>query len=210
MRLAVIVEGDELIFDYCRSDEQAIGPINAPYVVTLSASLNGLLYILGRNIPVNAGLNRADPRRGARRARSAACGCPAPASAARPSTSRGSWRWCMGAILGQILPERTAAASGNTSLNFLFGGTDPKTGDYFAHYHFEANGWGGRATSDGNNAQIVPHANCRNTPVEIFETRWPWIHERYGTRTMTPAGPGEHRGGLGIERILEVGGATSR
>ena len=59
VRLAVIVDGDELIFDYCRSDEQAIGPINAPYVVTLSASLNGLLYVLGRNIPVNAGLNRA-------------------------------------------------------------------------------------------------------------------------------------------------------
>jgi N-methylhydantoinase B len=59
VRLAVIVDGDELIFDYSRSDEQAIGPINAPYVVTLSASLNGLLYVLGRNIPVNAGLNRA-------------------------------------------------------------------------------------------------------------------------------------------------------
>jgi N-methylhydantoinase B/oxoprolinase/acetone carboxylase alpha subunit len=113
----------------------------------------------------------------------------------------------LGAILGQILPEQTAAASGNTSLNFLFGGTDPKTGDYFAHYHFEANGWGGRATSDGNNAQIVPHANCRNTPVEIFETRWPWIHERYGMNDDT-AGPGRHRGGLGIERILEVGDAT--
>jgi N-methylhydantoinase B/oxoprolinase/acetone carboxylase alpha subunit len=113
----------------------------------------------------------------------------------------------LGTILGQIVPERTAAASGNTSLNFLFGGTDPRTGEYFAHYHFEANGWGGRATSDGNNAQIVPHANCRNTPVEIFETRWPWIHERYGLNDDT-AGPGTHRGGLGIERIMEVGDAT--
>jgi N-methylhydantoinase B len=109
----------------------------------------------------------------------------------------------MGTILGQILPERSAGASGNTSLNFLFGGTDPRTGDYFAHYHFEANGWGGRATTDGNSAQIVPHANCRNTPVEIFETRWPWIHHRYGLNDDT-AGPGRHRGGLGIERVLEV------
>lgn len=59
VRLALIVDGDELIFDYSRSDPQAVGPINAPYVVTLSASLNGLLYVLGRNIPVNAGLNSA-------------------------------------------------------------------------------------------------------------------------------------------------------
>ena len=111
----------------------------------------------------------------------------------------------MGTILGQILPERASGASGNTSLNFLFGGTDPRSGDYYAHYHFEANGWGGRATTDGNSAQIVPHANCRNTPVEIFETRWPWIHERYGLNDDT-AGPGEHRGGLGIERVMEVAG----
>ena len=51
----------------------------------------------------------------------------------------------------------------------------------------------------------MPHANCRNTPVEIFETRWPWIHERYILNDDT-AGPGAHRGGLGIERIMEVAG----
>jgi len=113
----------------------------------------------------------------------------------------------MGTILGQLLPDRASGASGNTSLNFLFGGTDPRTGDYYAHYHFEANGWGGRATTDGNSAQIVPHANCRNTPVEIFETRWPWIHERYGLDEDS-AGAGEHRGGLGVERIMEVAAGT--
>jgi N-methylhydantoinase B/oxoprolinase/acetone carboxylase alpha subunit len=43
--------------------------------------------------------------------------------------------------------------------------------------------------------------------VEIFETRWPWIHERYGLDD-DQAGPGEHRGGLGIERVLEVDRGT--
>jgi N-methylhydantoinase B/oxoprolinase/acetone carboxylase alpha subunit len=206
VRLAVIVDGDELIFDYSRSDEQAIGPINAPYVVTLSASLNGLLYVLGRDIPVNAGLNRAI--RVVAPAGTICCvRLPGACVGGQTEYQPRVMEMVLGTILGQIVPERTAAASGNTSLNFLFGGTDPRTGDYFAHYHFEANGWGGRATSDGNDAQIVPHANCRNTPVEIFETRWPWIHERYGLNDDT-AGPGEHRGGLGIERIMEVGDAT--
>jgi N-methylhydantoinase B/oxoprolinase/acetone carboxylase alpha subunit len=206
VRLAVIVEGDELVFDYSRSDEQAIGPINAPYVVTLSASLNGLLYILGRNIPVNAGLLRAI--RVVAPAGTICCvKLPGACVGGQTEYQPRIMEMVMGAILGQLLPERAAGASGNTSLNFLFGGTDPRTGDYFAHYHFEANGWGGRATSDGNSAQIVPHANCRNTPVEIFETRWPWVHERYGLDDDT-AGAGRHRGGLGIERILEVDRGT--
>jgi N-methylhydantoinase B/oxoprolinase/acetone carboxylase alpha subunit len=206
VRLAVIVAGDELVFDYSRSDEQAIGPINAPYVVTLSASLNGLLYILGRDIPVNAGLNRAI--RVVAPAGTICCvRLPGACVGGQTENQPRVMELVLGTILGQILPERTAAASGNTSLNFLFGGTDPVTGDYFAHYHFEGNGWGGRATTDGNSAQIVPHANCRNTPVEIFETRWPWIHERYALN-LDSAGPGRQRGGLGIERIMEVGNAT--
>jgi len=206
VRLSVIVDGDELIFDYSQSDEQAIGPINAPYVVTLSASLNGLLYVLGRNIPVNAGLNRAI--RVVAPAGTICCvRLPGACVGGQTEYQPRVMEMVLGTILGQILPDRAAAASGNTSLNFLFGGVHPATGDYFAHYHFEANGWGGRATTDGNNAQIVPHANCRNTPVEIFETRWPWIHERYGLNVDT-AGPGRHRGGLGIERIMEVAGGV--
>lgn len=206
VRLGVIVAGDELIFDYSRSDEQALGPINAPYVVTLSASLNGLLYILGRDIPVNAGLNRAI--RVVAQAGTICCvKLPGACVGGQTEYQPRVMEMVLGTILGQIMPDQTAAASGNTSLNFLFGGTDPNTGDYFAHYHFEGNGWGGRATTDGNSAQIVPHANCRNTPVEIFETRWPWVHERYALNSDS-AGPGRQRGGLGIERVLEVRDGT--
>lgn len=204
VRLTVIVAGDELIFDFSQSDEQAIGPINAPYVVTLSASLNGLLYVLGRNIPVNAGLTRA-----VRVVAPAGTICcvrlPGACVGGQTEYQPRVMEMVLGTILGPLLPEHAAAASGNTSLNFLFGGTHPRTGEYYAHYHFEANGWGGRATTDGNNAQIVPHANCRNTPVEIFETRWPWVHERYALNDDS-AGAGRHRGGLGIERVMEVAG----
>ncbi|MCY7418045.1 MAG: hydantoinase B/oxoprolinase family protein [Chloroflexi bacterium] len=204
VRLAVIVDGDELIFDYSRSDPQAIGHINAPYVVTLSASLNGLLYVLGRNIPVNAGLNRAI--RVVAPAGTICCvKLPGACVGGQTEYQPRIMEMVMGTILGQILPDETAGASGNTSLNFLFGGTDPRTGDYYAHYHFEGNGWGGRATSDGNSAQIVPHANCRNTPVEIFETRWPWVHDALRLNRDT-GGAGRHRGGLGIERVMEVEG----
>lgn len=202
IRLRLIIDGDELIFDYADSDEQADGPVNAPYVVTLSASLNGLLYMLGRKIPVNAGIAR--PLTVVAPAGTITCvKLPGACVGGQTEVQPRIMEIISAQILGELMPERAAAASGNTSLNFLFGGTDPRTGDYYAHYHFEAMGWGGRANSDGNNAQIVPHANCRNTPVEIFETRYPWLHHMYRLN-VDSAGPGEFRGGFGIQRILEV------
>ncbi len=204
VRLSLVKDGDELIFDFTDSDEQAAGPINAPYVVTLSAALNGILYVLARNVPVNAGLLRAI--RVVARAGTICCvRLPGACVGGQTEYQPRIMEMVIGTIMGNLLPDRAAAASGNTSLNFLFGGVDPRSGDYYAHYHFEANGWGGRATTDGNNAQIVPHANCRNTPVEIFETRWPWIHERYALNRDT-AGAGRHRGGLGIERVFVADG----
>ena len=202
IRLLMIVDGDRVVFDFSESDRQADGPINAPYVVTLSAALNGLLYFLGRRLPVNAGINRA-VRVVARSGTICNVRHPGACVGGQTEYQPRVMEMITSSILSRIVPERAAAASGNTSLNFLFGGEDPRNGDYFAHYHFEANGWGGRRTSDGNNAQIVPHANCRNTPVEIFETRWPWLHHEYSLRHDS-GGAGEHRGGLGVVREIEV------
>jgi N-methylhydantoinase B len=203
-RLNLIIDGDEMIFDYSQSDPQSIGPMNAPYVVTLSASLNALLYMVGQNVPVNAGVMRpirvVAPAGTITNVRS-----PGPCVGGQTEFQPRIMEMVMGIILGQLLPERAAAASGNTSLNFLFGGRDPRTGDQYSHYHFESSGWGGRAHTDGNNAVTVPHSVCRNTPIEVFETRYPWIHESYRL-DLDKAGAGEHRGGLGIERVMEVGG----
>jgi len=202
VRLSLIIDGDEIIFDYSRSDKQADGPINAPYVVTTSASLNALLYMIGADLPVNAGLTR--PLRIVTKAGTICCvKLPGSCVGGQTEYQPRIMEMIMGTIFAKIMPEVTTAASGNTSLNFLFGGLDPRTGDYFAHYHFEATGWGGRAQKDGNNATIASHSNCRNTPVEIFESRWPWIHEVYSL-ARNEVGHGEHRGGSGIVRILEV------
>jgi N-methylhydantoinase B/oxoprolinase/acetone carboxylase alpha subunit len=86
----------------------------------------------------------------------------------------------------------------------LFGGTDPRTGDLYAHFHFEGVGWGGREGLDGNDMVVTINGNCRNTPVEVFETRYPsFLIEEY--RLLADSGgPGKWRGGLGGERLLTV------
>jgi N-methylhydantoinase B/oxoprolinase/acetone carboxylase alpha subunit len=209
IRLRLIVDDDSLIFDFSDSDEQAGGPINSPYVVTVSGALNGFLMLLSpeERIPVNAGTARsvhvvAPPGTVANVRHPGAC-------VAGQTEVQNRILELVGRTLAGIVPERAAAAAGGTSMNFLIGGVDPRSGDYYAHYHFEGNGWGGRATSDGNDAQIVPHGNCRNTPVEIFETRWPWRHEEYRLNSDT-AGAGRRRGGLGIRRTLTFVGDAVR
>jgi N-methylhydantoinase B len=106
--------------------------------------------------------------------------------------------------LQEAIPERIVAACGGTSSPFLFGGADPRSGDLYAHFHFEGVGWGGRAGLDGNDMVVTINGNCRNTPVEVFETRYPaFLIEEY--RLLPDSGgPGEYRGGLGGERLLRV------
>ena len=105
--------------------------------------------------------------------------------------------------LSKAVPERVSADTGGTSCNFLFGGTHPDTDRYYVHYHFDGVGWGGRANADGNSNQVIPNGNCPSTPVEIFETRYPFLERSYRLR-QDSGGAGTQRGGLGSERILEV------
>ena len=45
----------------------------------------------------------------------------------------------------------------------------------------------------------MPNANCRVTPIEVLETRYPLLHERFSLN-VDSGGPGKHRGGLGTVR----------
>ena len=201
MRVTVVVDGERAIVDYTGSDPQARGPVNATFGVTVSATCNAFLQVSGPEIPRNAG----------------AYGClttiapvgsvvnvafPGPSVGGNTETQPKLVGMLLGAFAG-AMPDRVMAAEGVTSCNFLFGGVDPRTGEPYAHYHFEASGWGGRADGDGNSAQNHIHGNCRNTPVEVFEARFPFRTLGYGL-IPDSGGPGRHRGGLAVRRDLEV------
>ena len=203
IRVTVVVRGGGVLVDFTRSDPQARGPINATFGVTASATYNAVLQVTGTHIPRNAGCYRpitiiAPPG--------------SIVNVRYPGPSVGGNTETQPRIVGVILralaaavPERTMASEGATSCNFLFGGVHPGTGEYYAHYHFEASGWGGRAATDGNSAQNHIHGNCRNTPVEIFETLFPFRVLSYGLNRDS-GGAGRRRGGLGTRRDLLVTG----
>jgi len=64
-------------------------------------------------------------------------------------------------------------------------------------------GAGGTALKDGNDGEVTRHSNCRNTPVEVFEHRYPLLTLGYGF-ARDSGGAGRHRGGLGTERTFRI------
>jgi N-methylhydantoinase B len=201
IRVALVVNDDNIIFDYTGTDGMAPGPINAPYTVTFAASLNGLFQIF-KEVPLNAGTYRpikviAPP------ASLVNVVHPKPCVAGQTEVQPRIIDMIQGACLGQAIPDRVAASCGGSCCNFLFGGIHPDTGRYYTNYHFDGVGYGGRRLHDGNSALNVPSGNCQNTPIEVFETRFPFNVIRYSLRPDS-GGPGMHRGGLGVTRELEV------
>jgi N-methylhydantoinase B len=202
IHLTLTVEGSEVIADFTGSAPQAVGPVNAIYAVTASAVYNAFLHLTDATIPRNEGCYRpftivAPPETIVN------CSFPAPVAGGNTETSPRITDMVFGA-LQQAIPDRVAASCGGTSSPFLFGGVDPRTGEPYAHFHFEGVGWGGRRGMDGNNMVVTINGNCRNTPVEVFETRYPAFRIDSYRLVADSGGPGEFRGGLGGERIFVV------
>lgn len=166
MQLRLSVRDDDIIADFTGSAPQAIGPVNAIYAVTASAVYNAFLHLTDPTIPRNEDARPftiiAPP------GTIVNCSLPAPVAGGNTETSPRITDMVFGA-LQHAIPERVVASCGGTSSPFLFGGTDPRTGDLYAHFHFEGVGWGGRKGADGNDMVVTINGNCRNTPVEVFD-----------------------------------------
>ncbi len=201
IKCTIVVKDDEMIFDYTGSSPQARGPVNCTYGVTASATYNALLNITNSTIPRNSGCYRPvkmiiPPGTIVNVAE------PAPSVGGNSEIHERIVDVLFGAF-SMAVPKRIAAASGGSSLNFLFGGVHPQTQKYYTCYSLDGCGWGGKAESDGNHCQCPINGNCRNNPVEVFETYYPWLVKQYGLVPRS-AGHGRHRGGCGVMKIMEV------
>jgi N-methylhydantoinase B/oxoprolinase/acetone carboxylase alpha subunit len=203
VKVTIVIKGDEIIADFTGTSPQVRGPMNCTVVVVASAIYNAVFSITDPHstIPRNSGCYRPIT-------------FIAPAGSVVNVVHPGP---CVGGntdlqpklidlllrAFSKAVPERAAAASGGSSSNFLFGGVHPETGVYYTNYHFDGHGTGGTARKDGNDGEITRHSNCRNTPIEVFEGRYPFRTLEYRLQPDS-GGPGEHRGGLSTTRTLEV------
>ena len=196
------VKGDEISFDYAGTSPQVEGPVNAPLGVTVAGIYFTLISITDHTIPVNDGCFRPvslqipegcmmNPRR------------PAPVAGGNVETSQRNVDVLLKA-LSEAAPERVPAAGLGTMSNISMGGLRAD-GSPWTFYETVGGGSGGRPVSDGVDGVHVNMTNTMNTPIEAMEAYLPLRFKAYRLRPDT-GGPGEWRGGCGIERSWTLTG----
>ena len=199
------IRGDEISFDYAGTSPQVEGPVNAPLGVTVAGIYYTLISITDPTIPVNDGCFRLvslripegcmmNPRR------------PAPVAGGNVETSQRNVDVLLKA-LSEAAPDRVPAAGLGTMSNISIGGLR-EDGSPWTFYETIGGGSGGRPVSDGVDGVHVNMTNTMNTPIEALEAYLPLRFEAYRLRPDT-GGPGEWRGGCGIERVWTLTGEAA-
>lgn len=201
IEVTIQVEGDQMTVDFSGTSPQAVGPLNAVYGVTASSTFNALLQITDPAIPINRGLFRPVTII-APRGTLVNPNYPAPSFGGNTDTASRIIEVVIGA-LAKVLPDKAIAASYGTCNNFTGGGYDPLREQPFVFYFFNEGGWGARCDKDGFNTTFNPIGNCKDVPVEIVESNYPFLYEKAELNTDS-AGAGKFRGGFGTIRTLHV------
>ena len=107
----------------------------------------------------------------------------------------------MNGALAQLVPDRApAAGEGGSTLAFFSGRHE---GEPFVYSELVVGTGGARPVADGNDGLANPCASMANIPIEVAESDWPILIERYGL-VPDSGGAGRYRGGLAIERVWRV------
>src|SRR6202162_3521587 len=190
-----------VVVDFSGSDPQVEGSINAVEAITYSACFYVFRCLLVEDVPATAGLMRPirviAPSGTLVNARP-----PAAVAGGNVETSQRIVDVLLRA-LAQAIPERIPAAAAGTMNNLTIGGIDPHTGEPFAYYEPIAGGMGARPTKAGVSGVHTHMTNSLNTPAEALEDSYPLRVREYSLRRGS-GGKGEHRGGDGIVREIEV------
>ncbi len=191
------------IVDFTGSSPQVEGSVNAVEAITYSACFYVFRCLLREDVPATAGIMRpihliAPP--------GTVVNAVAPAAVAggNVETSQRIVDVLLKAM-ALALPDRIPAASSGTMNNLTIGGMDGRSGTVapFAYYETIAGGSGASAAHDGVSGIHTHMTNSLNTPAEALEYAYPFRVTRYGLRQGS-GGEGNHRGGDGIVREIEV------
>jgi len=189
--VTITVEGDRMVADFTGSAPQVRGGINSPLPFTKSAVYACVRHLIGGEPPNNEGYFRpieviAPPGTVVNPVSPAAV-------AARGLTGFRMANVIFGA-LAQIAPDRVFACEVGGDTGVSFGGYD-KDRKPFVFLEFLFGSWGGRPDRDGIDAVSSSVVNFSNNPIEVIESEYPILIERYGYVPDT-GGAGKFRGGL--------------
>jgi N-methylhydantoinase B len=200
VRVTVRIQGSDMVLDFAGTDRQARGFINSPLASTYATCRTTIMSILqARHLLVNGGAFRPIQ-------------VVAPpgtlVNPARPAATRARTSTCykifdaVNYALAPVLPQKVVAP-----------GFDCQTGISMAlreESRFTVlsevlgAGIGAVHNHDGVDGMIMHLTNGMNTPVESVEIEFPFLEIlRYGL-VQDSGGPGQFRGGLGMERRYRI------
>ena len=207
IRVAIEPSESELLVDFAGTAGQVRGGLNAVRSVTLSAVYYVVRCLISdESAPANAGIFRR-VRVLSEIGSVVDAVFPAAVAAGNVETSQRIVDAVLGAFSG-ALPGRVPAASQGTMNNVTIGGSDPRTGEPFAYYETIGGGMGASNEAGGLSGVHVHMTNTLNTPAEALEYAYPLRVVEYSIRRGS-GGAGEHRGGDGLVREIELlGDAT--
>lgn len=204
IRVDVDVRDKAITFDYSRTDAQTNGFVNGTFTSSASATILTLLQMVNPDIPHNEGmvepieivipegtiLNAAYPK-------ATTFGnhlCPPNADAIQRA-------------LAPVMPDRVTAGWNNL-LCSLTTGTDPQRGETYVDIGFMGlkGGSGALQGCDGYDhiGMIDASGGVLDQDYEMFEQQTP--HRLIKHELLADsAGPGQWRGGLGVETVFRIG-----
>ena len=207
-----------VVVDFTGSSPQVAGSVNAVEAIAFSACFYVFRCLLREDVPATAGFMRPirviAPEGTVVNARP-----PAAVAGGNVETSQRIVDVLLCA-LAEALPDRIPAASSGTMNNLTIGGMDDRGSSAisralrykaseqppatpFAYYETIAGGAGACAARDGVSGVHTHMTNSLNTPAEALEYAYPFRVTRYALRSGS-GGEGEHRGGDGIVREIEL------
>jgi N-methylhydantoinase B len=199
VRVAIERRGTDLVIDFTGTGEQTRGPINAPLAATESSVYFAVLSMLAPDLPSNYGCYKpikvVAPK-------GTVINPAEPAAVVGRNVLTHRITNVVHAALGDALPERAVAAYYGNSNVYILQAKEPD-GSPNVLFEIEVGGWGGRPDRDGNECLSAGIHNLKNNPVELVEHEFPLRVVEYGLRADS-GGIGEHRGGMGIRRVLEI------
>jgi N-methylhydantoinase B len=199
--VAVEVDGSSVRVDYSRVPDALAGPFNAPVASTVSASRIAITMLAGGNEAPNEGQFR--PLEVITR----------PGSMFHPQAPSPTFLCTWPALqaieviydaIAKAIPEAVPAWSGSCLCGLVWWGRREATGEPWADGSPHPLGQGAHVGGDGASSLIhVSEAATRFSPVEVWESRNPWLLERVELAADS-CGPGRYRGGLGVDMSFQV------
>ena len=206
VQVKITVEDESMSLDFTGCAAQRPGPINCAYGALLSAVKTVFKAITDPQAPSNEGWFRPYeviiPE-------------GTVFSATRPAPT--GWYYEASAYatelvwkaLAPVLPDKLTAGSYLSLCATYLGGVEDNTGEVWVHPEPHNGGWGAGQGIDGQNGLIATtDGDTYNYPIELLESKFPLLVERYSLNGGDSGGAGEWRGGLGLVREYRLLNST--